>query len=45
MFNAIAEMAITVGFFVAPVVVLFVFEWAKFIVGTVIDEHRSVRRI
>ena len=45
MFNMILAITITAVVFGVLALALFAFEWAKFIVGTVLDEHRSMRRI
>ena len=45
MFNAILTITIISVVFGVLAVAFFIFEWAKFIAGTVLDEHRSVRRI
>lgn len=45
MFNAILAITITAVVFGALAVAFFIFEWAKFIGSTVLDEHRAMRRI
>jgi hypothetical protein len=45
MFNAIMAITIPAVVFGLLAVAFFVSEWARFIVGTVLDEHRGVRRI
>ena len=45
MFNAILAVAIISVVFGVLAVAFFIFEWAKFIGSTVLDEHRAMRRI
>jgi len=42
MLNAIMAITFTAGVFGLLAVAFFIFEWSKFIVGTVIDEHKNI---